>query len=80
MSKSEPDRYVVVGVILNAIVEPDVLIEAADLLKILLGNLEVEALTIFLELLLVAHTWEHNLLMVNVPVENDLSRRAIVLL
>ena len=75
-----PNRDVVVVAVLNPVVESGILVEAADLVEVVLTYLEVEDITVLLEVLLQAHPWEDNLLVTHVPVEHDLSRGSVVFL
>ena len=75
-----PDRDVVVVAVLNSVVESGILVEATDLVEVILAHLEVEDITVLLEVLLQAHSWKDNLLVTHVPVENYLSSGSVVLL
>ena len=75
-----PDRDVVVVAVLNSVVESGILVETTDLVEVVLAHLEVEDITILLEVLLQAHPWEDDLLVTHVPVEHNLSSGSVVLL
>ena len=75
-----PDRDVVVVAVLNSVVESGILVEATDLVEVVLAHLEVEDIAVLLEVLLQAHSWEDHLLVTHVPVEHNLSSGSVVLL
>ena len=58
---------------MDSVEESGVSVQATDLLEFLLGQLKVEDVAILKEVSLLTHPREDDLLVVHVPVENDLS-------
>ena len=78
-NKSQPVGNKTVVFILNAVIEPKVLIESIDLLHIIIAQIEFEHFSVLLEMLLQSHATSYNMFQTHVPVQENLSFTLVVL-
>ena len=70
---SQPIRNVLVVLIRNAIIESGIFVQSIDFRVISFFQFKVKDLTILFQMLFVSALREYNVLILNVPIEDDLS-------
>ena len=70
---SQPIRNVLIVLIRNAIIESGIFVQSIDFRVISFFQFKVKDLTILFQMLFVSALREYNVLILNVPIEDDLS-------